>query len=301
TFTTPTLTPQPLCRLMFGGIAQAGRVEDIMMAFQRSPFATATVRFGLGMLAMVLVAATPNTSGADCAGPAFVIGPTSMSPTTIAQGWTGTVQTQMYSGSAADVLIDLEIYDTSNTKLAQRAFPGQSFIPGETKSYEWPYFVDVLRPDGIYTVKTGVFSDDWSVLHQWDNAGTTFIVGAGPDCGGGITEAATGPRALIIPGSPSNHAPVAGTLDIGSRVCVGSAADVLVDFEIYDSAGVRVEHPPTSALFGCFGTSVFPDQHFAAGETKIYHVCYVAGALPRGVYTVKVGVFSTDWSTLFHW
>src|SRR5262249_10701711 len=89
-----------------------------------------------------------------CAGPAFVIGPTSMSPTTIAQGSTGTIQTQICSSSAADhVLIDLEIYDSSNTKLAQMAFPGQSFTPGETKSYGWPYFVDVLRPDGIYTVK----------------------------------------------------------------------------------------------------------------------------------------------------
>src|SRR5262249_39443287 len=108
TFTTPTLTPQPLCRLMFGGIAQTRRVEDIMMAFQRITFATVTVRFGLGMLAMVLVAATPNTSGADCAGPAFVIGPTSLSPTTVDQGSTGTIQTQICSGSAADVLIDLE-------------------------------------------------------------------------------------------------------------------------------------------------------------------------------------------------
>src|SRR5262245_58974512 len=234
---------------MSGRIAQTGRVEDIMMAFERIPFATATLRFGLGMLAMVWVAATPNTSGADCAGPAFVIGPTSMSPTTVAQGSTGTVQTHICSGSTADVVVDLEIYGSSNTKLARRAFPGQSFTPGETKSYEWPYFVDVLRPDGIYTVKIGVFSDDWSVLHQWDNAGTTFIVGAGPGCGGGITDAAislgsspgTIGSGLIIQGPPPGgvHSDFSTALAIGSRVCVGSAADVLGDLMCQDNTGVK--------------------------------------------------------------
>src|SRR5262245_56747300 len=122
---------------------KTGRVEHVMMAFKRSTLATVAIRIGLAMLGVVLVAspevfgATLTTSAADCQGSAFIIGPTSVSPTTIAPGSTGTIRTEVCSGSATSrILIDLEIYNSGGAKLAQRVFRGQSFSPGETKSYE---------------------------------------------------------------------------------------------------------------------------------------------------------------------
>src|SRR5262249_48868343 len=70
------------------------------------------------------------------------------------------------------------------------------------------------------------------------------------------------------------------------------------------SAGVKVEVSPvfSPVLFSTgIGQIVFPHEPFAAGETKMYSLRYPAGLLPTGVYTVKVGLFSTDWSTLLHW
>ena len=38
------------------------------------------------------------------------------------------------------------------------------------------YVVEGTLAPGTYTVKIGVFSGDWSVLHQWDNQAGTFVV-----------------------------------------------------------------------------------------------------------------------------
>ena len=43
-------------------------------------------------------------------------------------------------------------------------------------------------------------------------------------------------------------------------------------------------------------------QTFAAGEAKTYTWAYpVPANLALGTYTVKVGVFSGDWATLYTW
>jgi hypothetical protein len=260
------------------------------------------VRIGLAMLGVVLVAspdvfgATLTTSAAGCTGSGFVIGPTSVSPTTIAPGSTGTIRTQICSGSAAShVLIDLEIYSQSGTKLAQRFFPGQSFSPGETKSYEWAFTAAraIFLEDGTYRVKIGVFSGDWSVLHLWDNEATTFSVSLCAP-GADFTFETVRWGGLVIQGGPRSRGSFFGSTFIVFRVCSESAADVLVDVEIHDSAGVKV------AQFVNPQIGVPPD--FAAGETKFYEVFGPFGVLlPTGVYTWKVGVFSPDWSTLLHW
>jgi hypothetical protein len=49
------------------------------------------------------------------------------------------------------------------------------FKSGQTKACSWSYVVPSLAP-GVYTVKVGVFSRDWSILYQWINQAGTFIV-----------------------------------------------------------------------------------------------------------------------------
>jgi hypothetical protein len=53
---------------------------------------------------------------------------------------------------------------------------GQHFSAGETRSYTWPYLVEGTLAPGTYTVRIGVFSGDWSVLHTWDSQAATFVV-----------------------------------------------------------------------------------------------------------------------------
>jgi hypothetical protein len=113
---------------------------------------------------------------AACTG-GFTIGPTTASPSPVAHGATESIQTRVCSGTAAsNVFVDLEIYGAGGQKMAQRIFGGQSFAAGEPHSYTWSYVAEGTLPSGTYTVKIGVFSGDWSVLHQWDNQAATFVV-----------------------------------------------------------------------------------------------------------------------------
>ena len=105
------------------------------------------------------------------------MGPTAASPTPVARGAVETIQTRVCSGTAAsNILVDLEIYNAAGQKIAQRIFTNQSFSAGETLSYTWSYVVEGTLPSGTYTVKIGVFSGDWSVLHKWENQAATFVV-----------------------------------------------------------------------------------------------------------------------------
>ena len=179
------------------------------------------------------------------------------------------------------------IADAGGTRVAQNVITGQSFTPSQTRSYHWPWLVPARTPAGTYTVKIGVFSGDWSVLHTWDNRAATFQVGGGspppPGCTGGFT---VGPTAA----SPT---PVArGAVEtIQTRVCSGTAAsNILVDLEIYNAGGQKIAQ------------RIFTNQSFSAGETLSYTWSYVVeGTLPSGTYTVKIGVFSGGWSVLHKW
>jgi hypothetical protein len=230
---------------------------------------------------------SPPPPGA-CPG-GFTVGPTTAAPDPVARGATVSIETGVCSGAAAsDIVVDLELYDAGGARVAQTVFGGHSFAAGEARIFTWAYPVPTTLPAGEYTVKVGLFSGDWSILHHWENHAATFHVGGGSSpppgaCSGGFT---VGPTTA----APD---PVArgATVSIETRVCSGAAAaDVLVDLELYDASGARVAQ------------TVIGGQSFAAGEAKTYSWAYpVPATLGPGPYTVKVGLFSRDWSTLHLW
>jgi hypothetical protein len=115
-----------------------------------------------GFVAVLRFAASEPTG---CTG-GFTVGPTTVTQDPIAPSGAQLIGTQVCSGTAAsDILVDLEIYDAGGQKIAQRIFGGQSFQAGQSIAYSWDYAVPAALPDGVYTVKIGVFSGDWSTLH----------------------------------------------------------------------------------------------------------------------------------------
>ncbi len=70
----------------------------------------------------------------------------------------------------------------------------------------------------------------------------------------------------------------------------GAASGINIDLEIFSSSGTRVNQQITTG------------QNFAAGEAKSFQWTWaVPATLPSGTYTVKIGVFSGNWATLFKW
>ena len=84
----------------------------------------------------------------------------------------------------------------------------------------------------------------------------------------------------------------AGAGSPGHLTCMlfNAASGINVDLEIYAASGDFVAQ------------RIVGGQSFAAGQAKTYGWPYpVPAGLAPGTYTVMVGVFSSDWTTLYTW
>ena len=70
----------------------------------------------------------------------------------------------------------------------------------------------------------------------------------------------------------------------------GPATGILVDMEVYDAANAKIHQQVTT------------NQTFAAGQSRTFQWTWTvpAGQAPA-TYTIKIGVFSGDWTTLYTW
>lgn len=101
------------------------------------------------------------------------------SPGTVAPGGSITVTAVVTSGSAASVLVDVEIYRTSDwTRVHQQFFDHQAFSAGQQHSYPVTWNVPGGASLGGYTVMIGIFHPgDWTPNYAWNNNAGTFTVG----------------------------------------------------------------------------------------------------------------------------
>jgi uncharacterized protein YfaS (alpha-2-macroglobulin family) len=76
------------------------------------------------------------------------------------------------------------------------------------------------------------------------------------------------------------------------RAAVTSATttNALVDIEVYDPSGTRVFQ------------RYYDNQSFTAGQTNTFSAAWtVPNTAATGTYTVRVGVFSPGWGTMYDW
>jgi hypothetical protein len=77
---------------------------------------------------------------------------------------------------------------------------------------------------------------------------------------------------------------------IKASVKSATATKVLVDVEVYDASGNKV--------FQQF----WDNQSFSAAQTRTFTASWsVPSSATPGTYTVKIGVFSPGWGTLYSW
>jgi mannan endo-1,4-beta-mannosidase len=212
----------------------------------------------------------------------FAVGSTSAGPAVVGRHQGVTITTAVTSGSGGTALIDLEVYDAAGAKVAQQVYAGQGFGAGQTRSFSWTW--PGTGTVGSYTVKVGVFRSDWGALYDWENQAATFEVRDAPTpgpSGGGFTLVGTG----VSPGSVARGQTVA----LSATVRASGGGTAQVDLEVYDAGGSRV------------GQAICT-QSFGAGETRTCTWSWpVPGWLAPGSYTLKVGIFSGNWSTLHLW
>lgn len=139
-------------------------------------------------------------------------------------------------GVVSGAIVDVEAYNSSNNRVFQQFFDGQSFGTGETRHY-----VINWKPDGTgeYRVTTGVFSANWAQNYHWNNSLTTLSVGT---AGGGGTQP---PPPAPAPGTgaievwwPTDGASVSGVQPIKAML-QGRSVDTYHMF--WDVGGGKIE------------------------------------------------------------
>ncbi len=100
-----------------------------------------------------------------------------VSPGRVARGGTevlsATIQTNV---QLSGVLVDLEVYSPSNSKIYQWFTSGQSFAAGSPRTYSTSWRVPAGQSSGTYTFKIGVYGPAWSPMYIWNNSAARFTV-----------------------------------------------------------------------------------------------------------------------------
>ncbi len=108
--------------------------------------------------------------------------------------------------------------------------------------------------------------------------------------GGGSNGGTTSNAAFAVAGGANpSSASTGGSVNLTASITdQGSAiSNANVDIEVYNSSGAQV-------LQHTFGS-----QNFSSGQNLQYAVSWTPSS--SGTYTIKIGVFSSDWSTLYTW
>jgi hypothetical protein len=232
----------------------------------------------------------------------------SASPSTVAPGGSTSVTASVKSSTASTVLVDLEVYNSSGTKVFQQFWDNQSFSAGQTRTFSASWAVPTSTATGSYTIDVGIFSPGWGSLLSWNGAAGGLTVGtataptntptATPKPTNTPTPKPTNtPTTTTTQRSYTTHATISpstvtrpGNATISGSVTSASAGSALVDVEVYNSAGSKV--------FQQF----WDNQSFSAGQTRSYSATYaVPSNAATGGYTVTIGIFSTGWGTVYSW
>jgi hypothetical protein len=197
-----------------------------------------------------------------------------VSPSTVPAGQPATITAAVTaSGPASNTVVDVEVYDPADVRVGQQVYTGQSFASGASRTYSWAW--PGTTKAGTHKVRVGVFSADWATLHEWNHEAATFSVAAGPT----VSASATASPTPIRRGR---------TLTVnGNVVSTTAIANARIDLEIYNAAGARVgQRICTKGL--------------PAGQVTSCAWRFTV-RLPAGTYTVRLGVFSYDWTKLYKW
>lgn len=181
--------------------------------------------------------------------------------------------------NAQNMLVDTEIWNSAG-KIAQN-LTNANLVANTSMTNTW----QTMAPanPGTYTIKIGVFAADWSKLYYWnDNAASITVSSASnnpPPGSIAFGVSATMPQTQFNPGQTSTI-----TTNVAATQ---SLSNVLVDTEIWSSAGNKVAQNLVPA-------NLIANQQFTTNWDTV---------LPstNGPYTIKVGVFAADWSSVYFW
>ena len=190
-------------------------------------------------------------------------------------GTTATVRSSFGNPDQSNtkMLIDTEVYDSRNQRVAQWS-RNVSIARGTSVT-------DVLTWDlstvaaGSYTFKQGLFRANWAGQIDWnDNAGSLNV---------GTATTTTVPSTWVL---SATAAATGSTIATTAKFTAPTSGTFLLDTEIWDSANQKAAQWTET-------------KTVTAGQALSFPYSWSASA--SGTYSVRQGVFSTDWSQTLAW
>lgn len=232
-----------------------------------------------------LIAATPAAAATQVS-----LENSSQTSAQIAAGQTNTF-TASIGGADTDqtVLVDLEVKDSTGTKIYQNFFDNQMIPSGTTKDFSITTPANLAN--GPYAFSVGIFNPGWNGLQQWYEGAQKFVVGSGTISGTPHNVIAPDTCCFqVTPGfNVSQGQPVTDTITLTNTDSV--AHTILVDMEVHPNIG------PDQKMDQKF----WDNQTFAPGETKTYVMTTQTGSYPPNQYSFALGIFNPGWSSLVDW
>lgn len=225
------------------------------------------------LLAIAVVFVSSGLINITNAATAFSVSANGNSSVQVGQGSSYQVSVSDGGNALTNGLVDVEVHDASGAKVYQQFFSNQNFNAGQAQSYNISW---TPSSAGAYTLQVGVFSANWSSVLYWTTAMTLQASAATPNF--------------------SSAANVAQSGTVGQPVQLGfniqdtgnaSVSNAIVDMEVENASGAQVYQRYVQG------------QNFGAGQTQSYGVAWTPTS--AGTYTVSVGVFSANWSSLLYW
>jgi len=306
---TATLAPSATATLAPSATATVAPSATATLA----PSATATV-------APSATATLAPSATATLAPLAVTITGTAASPATVTQGGTTRLAATVTTNTAlANAIVDVELYDGKGARVYQTYQDNVSFAAGAPRTITVPWTVPSGLPAGTFTLKVGVFGAGWASLYAWNDSATTLTVTAA------TTAPTATPTNTPVPPTatptntpvPPTATPTPPTLPVNTPVSppalaitfgrtsasVASVipgrtetftatilanravANELIDFEVYNNAGVQVWQTWRSSVT------------FRAATPQTFTASWpVPTTQAAGAYTLKLGVFTSGWS-----
>jgi hypothetical protein len=187
---------------------------------------------------------------------------------------------QNTTGSSQQILLDLELYNANNQKIAQQFYDAQTIEP-------YNVINQTLRspphlPPGSYAWKVGIFNPGWNGLIAWyDNPLTFSVTDRTQDQTGDVTLN----TAVLGEFHYNNCPPITALLSNSSS----NSRNILLDIELRNSHSELVDQ-------------YFTDNVSVAGNQSLVPVTNnCSRTLPDDIYNYSIGIFNPQWNGLVHW
>ena len=178
-------------------------------------------------------------------------------------------------GDTTNILVDTEIYNSQGVQVFQKIYFGQNFSSAQQIQFNTNF---ITANNGTYTLKVGVFNSNWSKLYNWNDTVTIFNLSSSTNSAPIFTSTAITKDTTI--NKPS-------TITTNIKNAGGSISNIIIDIEIYDTSNNQIFQ------------KIFTNQNFDANQTISFDS--ISNFAISGKYTIKIGIFSSNWSTLYNW